>query len=150
MPFETKFKSKIPAHLAYPVSASELVAKLGGVPQSAQVKVMYSSYRTGTGVNSKHRDNSNDILTISYRSYPIGLSTPNKWLKRDATPWEMTVYAISKSSLTAIKNLLQAEGFEHLLQWLVRKNSLDGTIGHHELRILFDGQGLKYEESVKL
>jgi hypothetical protein len=123
MVFPTKFKGRIPSRRSYPVGAELISAELSGVPQAEALQISFrDKYET-----LENRDEPYTIFRVSYsgeRDYDAG--------------WSIQVRPVPRGTKHAVKQMLTAEMFPRIRDWLSRHASLHSRHGFHSIEVIFD------------
>lgn len=141
----TKYRTKIPQSLSYPIGTELLTEALADVPQLEHLTVSFFHM-----IRAHKKLHPFPVIEVRYRNFNITLGTPEEFIARgmyDET-WELTVRAVPREQKFVVKQLLLAEGLPKLAAWLQAKRSPAWLHGRKDFTIWFsaDTQQLSYSE----
>ena len=141
----TKFRTKIPQSLSYPIGAELLTEALRDVPQLDQLTVAFFHY-----LRSNKTSNTLPVIEGLYQNFDVTLGTPKSFIARgmcDET-WELTVRPVPREQKSVVKRLLLEEGLPKLAEWLSAERTPAWLHGAKNFTILvsLETQKLSYSE----
>ena len=133
MLFPTKIKCKIASGLSYPVGAEIVSAELGDIPQASSVQVaFFDKYQ-----RMENRGLPYTILSVCYagdKSYDPG--------------WNIEIRPVSKPKRAAVKDMLKANVFPRVREWMSKYAAVRSRHSHHTLNVILDetSMTIRFEE----
>jgi hypothetical protein len=146
----TRYKSKLSHLMSYPINAGTLSKALADVPQFNQLSIaFFASCQVPSQL-----ENPCQLLSINYAYRRVSLTSENKSIERGwyGAKWEITVYPVPRTCVSAVKNQLYEEGLGKISQWLNLHKETTGKDGHCWLHLLYDqdAEQLSYKECDRL
>jgi hypothetical protein len=128
----TRFKSKIPQTLSYPIGAKAISAALVGAPQFDDLSVNFWSWKVRSSA------------ATPYRVIQIGYSGPNRQYSAPfRSTWSITVNAVPRHLRHVIQEKIAAEALPFIRSWLIANAHSSEREGGHGL--IFEFDELKHE-----
>ncbi|WP_216700277.1 hypothetical protein [[Leptolyngbya] sp. PCC 7376] len=131
--------------MSYPTSAGKLSEALKDTPQFEELSVAFFD----SCQHPNKLENPCCILRIGYSYRRVNLSSDNKSIEQGwyDPKWKIIVYPVPRTSVSAVKKLLDEHGFEQMRQWLLSYKSATGKDGNCWLHLLYDldENNLKFE-----
>src|SRR5215204_332946 len=118
----TRYKSKLPHSLSYPVGAEAISESLKGVPQVPALSLgFYDRPTVFASEFQKLRDSNSPypIFNATFRHIQPGLSASNKYIAEGwyEETWELSVYPVPRGLKSAARQVLLSEGLPLIRKW---------------------------------
>jgi len=151
----TRYKSKLPKSLSYPIGAQDISDGLKGVPQEPGLSLGFYDRPTIFASDFQKLRSSNSpypIMSASFRKVQPGFSGSNQDIAEGYYDenWEISVYPVSGEYRSVAKRSLLDDGLPQIRNWLSVNRSPSWKQGRKILEILFlesDGKLLVRESS---
>ncbi len=142
----TRYKSKLPKQLCFPVGAQILSDALSGVPQLSSLSVAFHFTWPTTVNHIKYLVEERkpmEILSASYRNIRPGRSGSHDLEKMgwyDET-WELSVYPTFRDKKAVTRELIVKEGLSEIIDWFNEPRNPTWCEGRHNcsLFVTYDG-----------
>jgi len=138
----TKYKSKLPQTLSYPVGAEVVSASLKGVPQEPALTIgFYDKPVIFASDFAKLRETNSPypIFNASYRHIQPGLTASKQFISEGwyEETWELSVYPVPRKLKSVARQALITEGLPQVRNWLSADRSPTWRHGRKHLEIFF-------------
>jgi len=138
----TKYKSKLPQTLSYPIGAEIVSASLKGVPQeSALILGFYDKPVIFASDFAKLRESNSPypIFNASYRHIQPGLTASNQFIAEGwyEETWELSVYPVPRQLKSLARQALVSVGLPQVRKWLSAERTATWRHGRKHFEIFF-------------
>jgi len=138
----TRYKSKLPHSLSYPVGAEAISESLKGVPQVPALSLgFYDRPTVFASEFQKLRDSNSPypIFNATFRHIQPGLSASNKYIAEGwyEETWELSVYPVPRGLKSAARQVLLSEGLPLIRKWLSAERPPSWKHGREHCEIYF-------------
>jgi hypothetical protein len=121
--FPTRVKGRISGKLSYPVGAELISAELSEVPQAKNIQISFF----------------NKYERIEDRGRPYSLFHVSYSGEKDYDPgWKITVHPVPRDKKRAVREMMRAQVFPQLRNWLVKYAAAYSRHGYHSFSAIFD------------
>ena len=146
--FPTRYKSKLPQTLSYPVGAELISSALQDVPQSNLLDIgFYWGNRAG---GLQRQAEAYKFFLVQYKYTRPSHSSSNHMIKNGwyKPKWGITVYAALRPVRHIVKKLMKDEGFPKVHAWLNVRGQITEEETIQTIAVLFDetDERLLFEE----
>jgi len=143
--FPTRYKSKIPQFVSYPVNAKLIYEALADVPQAQSLTQSFSSYR------SFHRnDGLIPVISVGYMYLKANRFTSHtlEELGWCDPKWDISVDPIPRTMKGRITALIENHALPKMRAWLCERADLTGKQESQSFNVFYDEgrDELKYRE----
>src|ERR1044071_9842612 len=119
----TRYKSKLPHTLSYPIGAEAVSESLKGIPQESALTISFYDRPTIFASEfQKLRDGKTpySIFNATFRHIQPGLSASNQFIAEGwyEETWELSVYPVPRGLKSVAGQVLLPEGLPQIRKWL--------------------------------
>lgn len=151
----TRYKSKLPKSLLYPIGAQDISDRLKGMPQEPGLSLGFYDRPTIFASDFQKLRSSNSpypIISASFRKLQPGFSGSNRDIAEGYYDenWEISVYPVAGKHRSVAKRGLLDDGLQQIRNWLSMNRSPSWKQGRKTLELLFsesDGKLLVRESA---
>lgn len=143
----TRYKSKLPHTLSYPIGAEAVSESLKGVPQESALSIGFHDKPTiFVSEFQKLRDGKSPypIFNATFRHIQPGLSASNRFIEEGwyEETWELSVYPVPRALKSVARQALLSEGLPRIRKWLTAERPPSWRHGRKRCEIFFiEGEG---------
>jgi hypothetical protein len=143
----TRYKSKLPHTLSYPVGAEAVSESLKGVPQEPALSIGFYARPTIFASEFREMRDSNSpypIFNAAFRHIQPGLSASNQFIAEGwyEETWELSVYPVPRDLKSMARQALLSEGLPRIRKWLTAERPPSWWYGRKHCEIFFvEGEG---------
>lgn len=132
----TRYKNKLSHLMSYPISAGTLSKALESAPQINELSVAFFD----SCQDPRKLENPCRVLSIGYFYRRVNLTSENKCIEQGwhGAKWEITVYPVPRTCVSAVGNRLEEEGLDKIHHWLYSYKHATGKDGNCWLHVFYD------------
>lgn len=138
----TRYKSKLPHTLSYPVGAEAVSEALRGVPQETALTIGFYDRPTLFASEFRKMRDSNSpypIFDAAFRHIQPGLSASRQFIAEGwyEETWELSVYPVPRALKSVARQALLTEGLPGIMRWLSTDRQPSWRHGRKRCEIFF-------------
>jgi hypothetical protein len=145
----TRFKSKLPQRLSFPIGAETLSEALSSVPQFKKLTVTFFYYAKANDFPKESVKFS--VIEVKFRNLKPDQNSSKDFIEQGfyEETWEITVKPVPRELKFKIKQHLVAEGLPKIKDWLSMERPESWLEGRKNLEVIYHKTGdlLSYKES---
>ena len=134
----TKFKSKLPQRLSFPIGAETLSEALLSVPQFEKLTATFFYYSKANDFPKESVEFS--VIEVKFRNLKSNQNSPQQFIDEGfyEETWEITVKPVPRELKQKIKQHLVAEGLPKIREWLSMERQASWLEGRKSLEVSYN------------